>query len=603
MLVDRELIESEDQAATSKAQERGAALRALRTFGTVWVNPKNESVGRYGASDQSLDCRGQSAKEREMGTGVAGRAAKRHRRHLSMCVALGLGCVSLLVAPMAQAATHGPGTMTTTPASVAVASGAPETMVQRYIRHVYADLFNRAPDPGGLATWTTALSSGTPRVAVANAITSSTEYRTGLITASYQRFLSRTPDAGGLAYWLGQMNAGWTISRMESGFITSPEYYARAGSTPAGWVGLLFTDVLGRSAGSSEVAYWVQRIGSGMPRDAVAMGFLLSTERLNTVVAGYYGSVLGRGIDLAGQAYWVAILQAGGRNEAIIGGIVASEEYWGKNAADIPAGFSLTWSDDFNDAAGTGVPGSNWIYDTGAGATFGTGEIETMTNSTANVREDGASHLVLQALHTGTDPATNWTSGRIESEPATFGAPAGGVVRMEASIQQPNVTAANGAGYWPAFWMLGSTLRTGTAWPTSGEIDILEDINGRSSVFGTLHCGTFPGGPCNESTGLSSGEQPCPGCQTGFHDYAVEIDRSTSPEEIRWYLDGSKYFTLQATAVDAGTWAAAVHHPFYIIFDLAMGGGFPAAFGGGPNSSTVSGAQLIVDFVAVYNKP
>ncbi len=34
-----------------------------------------------------------------------------------------------------------------------------------------------------------------------------------------------------------------------------------------------------------------------------------------------------------------------------------------------------------------------------------------------------------------------------------------------------------------------------------------------------------------------------------------------------------------------------------------MGGGFPAAFGGGPNSSTVSGGQLNVDYVAVYNKP
>jgi len=90
--------------------------------------------------------------------------------------------------------------------------------------------------------------------------------------------------------------------------------------------------VLGRSAGSDEVAGWVHRIDSGMPRGTVAMGFLLSTERLNTVVAGYYGSLLGRGIDLPGQAYWVGALQAGGRNEAIIGGIIASDEYWGKTA-------------------------------------------------------------------------------------------------------------------------------------------------------------------------------------------------------------------------------------------------------------------------------
>jgi beta-glucanase (GH16 family) len=268
-----------------------------------------------------------------------------------------------------------------------------------------------------------------------------------------------------------------------------------------------------------------------------------------------------------------------------------------------PAGFSLTWSDDFNGANGTGVDTGAWKYDTGPGSSFGTGEIETMTNSTANVYQDGAGHLVLKALHSGTNPGSGWTSGRIETQAATFGAPPGGVVMMQALIQQPNVTTANGAGYWPAFWMLGSTLRSGTPWPTSGEVDILEDINGRSSVFGTLHCGTNPGGPCNESSGIGSGEHACPGCQTGYHTYAVQIDRSVSPEQIRWYLDGANYFTLAANRVDATTWANAVDHPFFIIFDLAMGGGFPGAFGGGPNAATVSGGQMNIDYVAVYNKP
>ena len=48
------------------------------------------------------------------------------------------------------------------------------------------------------------------------------------------------------------MSSGWTISQMESGFIASPEYYAQAGSTDAGWVTKLYTDVLGRPAGAGE---------------------------------------------------------------------------------------------------------------------------------------------------------------------------------------------------------------------------------------------------------------------------------------------------------------------------------------------------------------
>jgi hypothetical protein len=98
------------------------------------------------------------------------------------------------------------------------------------------------------------------------------------------------------------------------------------------------------------------------------------------------------------------------------------------------------------------------------------------------------------------------------------------------------------------------------------------------------------------------GERACGGCQTGYHTYAVEIDRSTSPEQMRWYLDGANYFTLNSTQVDATTWANAVDHSFFVIFDLAIGGAFPAAFGGGPSAATASGGQLNVDYVAVYNK-
>jgi len=206
----------------------------------------------------------------------------------------------------------------------------PLPVVERYITRVYSDLFNRTPDPGGLAGWTSALTSGTPRVAVANAITYSTEYRTKLITASYAHYLGRTPDPGGLNTWLAAMSRGWTISQMESGFIASAEYYTKSGSTDAGWVTKLYSDVLGRSAAPSEVASWTAHLRAGMRRDQVAMGFLLSTERLNTVVDGYYQHLLGRGIDPSGQRTWVGILQAGGRNEAIIGGIIASQEYYGR---------------------------------------------------------------------------------------------------------------------------------------------------------------------------------------------------------------------------------------------------------------------------------
>jgi hypothetical protein len=261
---------------------------------------------------------------------------------------------------------------------------------------------------------------------------------------------------------------------------------------------------------------------------------------------------------------------------------------------------AATWTqifgDEFNGASGTGVNTSNWIYDTGTG--FGTGEIETMTNSTNNVYQDGSGHLVIKAIR---DANGNWTSGRIETQRSDFGVPAGGELEMEASIQQPNVSGAAGEGYWPAFWSLGAPYRTDHSWPKDGEIDILEDVNGLSSVYGTLHCGVDPGGPCNETSGIGSGQRACSGCQTAFHTYSVIVDRSVSPEQIRWYLDGNNYFTISANQVDATTWSNAVDHAFFIIFDLAMGGGFPNGVAGHntPTSATVSGGSMLVDYVHV----
>jgi hypothetical protein len=269
-----------------------------------------------------------------------------------------------------------------------------------------------------------------------------------------------------------------------------------------------------------------------------------------------------------------------------------------------PSGWTQVFADDFTGAANTGLNTSNWLYDTGTSypggaANWGTGEVETMTNSTQNVYQDGGGHLVIKPIRSGSG---QWTSGRVETQRTDFAAPAGGKLRLQASIQQPNVSGAAALGYWPAFWALGAAARgTGASgWPGIGEIDVMEDINGLSSEFGTLHCGTSPGGPCNETTGIGSGQRACGGCQTGFHTYAIEYDRSVSPEQIRWYLDGNNFFTVNANQVDANTWNNAVHHGFFMILNVAIGGGFPAAFGGGPTGSTSSGVPMVVDYVAAY---
>ncbi|MCL3862968.1 fibronectin type III domain-containing protein [Actinotalea sp. K2] len=201
----------------------------------------------------------------------------------------------------------------------------------QYVTAVYLSLFNRPVDPVGRATWTQKLDSGTPRMAVADAITSSEEYRSTLIRQSYRAYLGRAPDPVGLRNWLTHMNRGMTIQEMEGGFVASPEYYARAGGTRSGWVATLYRDVLGRSASPAEVDRWVAQLSRGTSREQVARGFLLSAEHLSSVLDGHYRHLLGRGLDPTGKASWVSAIQRGTRIEVVIGGIIASNEYYSKN--------------------------------------------------------------------------------------------------------------------------------------------------------------------------------------------------------------------------------------------------------------------------------
>ena len=290
------------------------------------------------------------------------------------------------------------------------------------------------------------------------------------------------------------------------------------------------------------------------------------------------------------RSAWFAVLVTIG---ALVSAVTFTSSTAHAAAPGPPSGWTTAFSDDFNGSAGSAPSSANWMFDTGPGSSFGTGEIETMTNSTANTRLDGNGDLGITAVNSG----GSWTSGRIRTTTADVGAPAGGKLEVTASIQQPN--PSGGLGYWPAFWMLGPGQ-----WPENGEIDIMEDVNALSEVAGTIHCGTSPGGPCNEGTGISSGLRACGGCQSGYHTYSMILDRTnTSAESITYYLDGSQYFSVSESQVGTGTWQAAFDHNLSIILDLAMGGTFPNSACGGcttPTGATSSGATMNVDYVAAY---
>ena len=267
-----------------------------------------------------------------------------------------------------------------------------------------------------------------------------------------------------------------------------------------------------------------------------------------------------------------------------------------------PAGWDTVWQDDFDGGAGSLPSSNNWIFDIGnsypGGApNWGTGEIAYHTADPANVSLDGTGNLLITPRRDG---AGNWTSARIETRRTDFQPAAGGVLRIESRMRLPAVSGAEAQGIWPAFWALGAPFRgVYTNWPAVGEIDIMENVNGLNTVVGTVHCGVAPGGPCNEFDGLGGSRSGLsPSLQAAFHTYAIEWDRSTSPQQLRWYVDGQQYYQVNENQVDATTWANATNHGYFVILNVAVGGNWP----GLPTAQTAPGRPLVVDYVGVYSR-
>ncbi|GAA2632179.1 carbohydrate-binding protein [Actinomadura fulvescens] len=272
-----------------------------------------------------------------------------------------------------------------------------------------------------------------------------------------------------------------------------------------------------------------------------------------------------------------------------------------------PAGWSLVWSDDFDGPAGALPSSSDWRFDTGHGypggpGNWGTGEIQRYTADPANVSLDGGGNLRITPIRSGSG---EWTSARIETHRADFKPADGRILRIESRLQMPDVTGAQALGYWPAFWALGSPYRGNYwNWPAIGEFDIMENVNGINSVWGVLHCGVNPGGPCNETSGLGA-NRACPGssCQSAMHAYRFEWDRSVSPNQLRWYVDGQQFHSVSQSQFDAATWNNMTGHAgYFLLLNVAMGGAFPNGVAGQatPTPATVSGRPMLVDYVAVW---
>ncbi len=276
----------------------------------------------------------------------------------------------------------------------------------------------------------------------------------------------------------------------------------------------------------------------------------------------------------------------------------------------------LTWRDEFSARR---LDTTRWAHDTGNGfylpsesrfvSGWGNDELECYTRDSANAFVQGGL-LHLRAIASAR-PGCAYTSARLKTRhPDGHALFAQRYGRFEFRAKLPL-----GQGLWSALWML--PLRdTYDTWAASGEIDIMEARGQEPGrVLGTLHYGApspanaFTEGHYDFSRGKGIGD---------WHVYAVEWE----PGRIRWLIDDVVYQTqdfwwsasTRESKLDAGSraplgrsprdsselnaWPAPFDQPFYLVMNLAVGGRFL----GNPDSTTVFPAEMLVDYVRVYQR-
>ncbi|MBK5223922.1 MAG: DUF4214 domain-containing protein [Acidimicrobiia bacterium] len=96
----------------------------------------------------------------------------------------------------------------------------------------------------------------------------------------YAAVFGRAPDAGGLAHWVGRYRGGESLSSIAGQFAASPEFSGRFGASNSGaFVKLVYRHVLDREPDPSGYAHWAPRVEDGtFTRGQLIVQFSESTE-------------------------------------------------------------------------------------------------------------------------------------------------------------------------------------------------------------------------------------------------------------------------------------------------------------------------------------
>jgi hypothetical protein len=240
-------------------------------------------------------------------------------------------------------------------------------------------------------------------------------------------------------------------------------------------------------------------------------------------------------------------------------------------------GYKMTFREDFRrlDISNHG-PGTTWIAHTPWNGDFGNDRFgDPATDQPFELTRNGLRIIARQGAH------GKWVTGLICSRDS-IGPDATGFAQQYGYFEMRAKLPA-GPGVWPAFWLIGTDRSAGTA-----EIDVMEHYGKFPGAFRTTEHFWSNGGNPLYPRGVKLGHivehVPAGLLSRQFNDYGVLI----TPDKITYYFNRMPYWTKPTPDV--------FRQPFYILADLALGGGWPIKDLHGP-------VAMDIAYIHVYALP
>ena len=274
----------------------------------------------------------------------------------------------------------------------------------------------------------------------------------------------------------------------------------------------------------------------------------------------------------------------------------------------------VLWEENFNT-----LDSDTWNVDVGDGCAqnlcgWGNQELQWYAEDNVSIEpvpgESGNNALVLEARKQALN-GKGFTSGKIQSN-AKLAVQYG---LIEVRMRVPDLRT----GLWPAAWLLGTTS---IAWPGKGEIDIMEmghaqaerarqgypEVGMNSYVGSNLifaaDAACSDGNPsCAASTAFDVDYNTPYVASEPLNDRFVVYRLYWTSESIRFTItDQGTEYDLYASPFVIGEESTEFQQPFYLLFNMAVGGTFTDAATDGQVTASLP-AKMYVDYVRVskYN--